>query len=122
MVLQLGPSNRNPRYRGSRAGKIVRKILLNSVASIASAALACLLVTPVPASNADIASAAQSSAPSDAELHALGDRIIAAQHNNDATMDEYERIEHHSVVSGSDRHVVDDKTYRIVPTGTGTLR
>jgi hypothetical protein len=37
-------------------------------------------------------------------------------------MDEYERIEHHAMVSGSDRHVVDDKTFRVVPTGTGTLR
>jgi hypothetical protein len=37
-------------------------------------------------------------------------------------MDEYERIEHHTIVAGTDRHVVEDKTYRVVPTGTGTLR
>jgi hypothetical protein len=104
----------------------VRKILLNSIASIASAALVCLTLAPLPASNAYFNRAGiaawQSGAPSDAELKALGDRIIAALHNNDTMMDEYERIEHHSTFSGPDRHVVDDKTFRVVPTGTGTLR
>jgi hypothetical protein len=80
----------------------------------------------LPASNAYFNRAGiaawQSGAPSDAELKALGDRIIAALHNNDTMMDEYERIEHHSTFSGPDRHVVDDKTFRVVPTGTGTLR
>jgi hypothetical protein len=105
-----------------RAGRIVRKMLLNSAASMASAALVCLAVAPVPASNAHFAGAEQSAAPSDTELKALGDRIINALHNNDTMMDEYERIEHHTMVSGSDRHIVDDKTFRVVPTGTGTLR
>jgi len=105
-----------------RAGRIVRKMLLNATASIVSAALVCLAVAPAPASNAHLAGAEQSPAPSDAELKALGDRIINALHNNDTAMDEYERIEHHAMVSGSDRHVVDDKTFRVVPTGTGTLR
>ena len=108
------------------AGRTVRKILLNSIASIASAALVCLTLAPLPASNAYFNRAGiaawQSGAPSDAELKALGDRIIAALHNNDTMMDEYERIEHHSTFSGPDRHVVDDKTFRVVPTGTGTLR
>ena len=104
------------------AGRSVRKSLLNLAASIASAALVCLTVAPLPASYGNFASADQSSAPSDAELKALGDRIIAALHSDDTAMDEYERIEHHTMVSGSDRHVVDDKTFRVVPTGTGTLR
>jgi hypothetical protein len=101
---------------------MVRNILVNAVASIASVALSCLALSPLPASADFFADGGQSSAPSDAEMHALGDRIITALHNNDALMDEYERIEHHSMVAGSDRHVVDDKTYRVVPTGTGTLR
>ena len=105
-----------------RAGRIVGKMLLNATASMVSAALVCLAVAPAPASNAHLAGAEQSAAPSDAELKALGDRIINALHNNDTAMDEYERIEHHAMVSGSDRHVVDDKTFRVVPTGTGTLR
>ncbi|HEY4740472.1 MAG TPA: hypothetical protein VIH76_07760 [Candidatus Acidoferrales bacterium] len=104
----------------------MRKILLNPIASIASAALVCLTLAPLPASNAYFGGAGiaawQSGAPSDADLKALGDRIIAALHNNDTMMDEYERIEHHSTFSGPDRHVVDDKTFRVVPTGTGTLR
>ncbi|MGC1684393.1 MAG: hypothetical protein WA734_02120, partial [Candidatus Acidiferrales bacterium] len=100
--------------------------MLKPIASIASAALVCLTLAPLPASNACFGgagiAAGQSGAPSDAELKALGDRIIAALHNNDTMMDEYERIEHHSTFSGPDRHVVDDKTFRVVPTGTGTLR
>jgi len=63
----------------------------------------------------------QSSAPSEAELQALGDRIIAAVHRNDAALDEYERVERHTIMSGAEHRVTDDKTYRIVPTGTGTL-
>jgi hypothetical protein len=122
MFLQLEPGQTNPRYGESRAGKIMRKILLNSTASIACAALVCLAMAPVPAINAYSAGADQSGPPSDAELKALGDRIIAALHNNDAAMDEYERIEHHSMLNGTDRRVVDDKTFRVVPTGTGTLR
>ncbi len=122
MELQPGYGNANQKYKGPRRRKFMRKILLNASASIASVALACLSVAPLPASDDYFAGGEQSSAPSDAELHALGDRIITALHNNDAMMDEYERIEHHSMVAGSDRHVVDDKTYRVVPTGTGTLR
>jgi len=67
-------------------------------------------------------SAVQSGTPSDAELHALGERVIAAQHQDDRASDEYERIERHTMLAGSDRHTVDDKTYRVVPTGTGTLK
>jgi len=65
---------------------------------------------------------APSPGSSDAQIHALADRVIAAQHADDVALEEFERIEHHSVYSGSNRRVTEEKTYRVVPTGTGTLK
>ena len=67
---------------------------------------------------------AQVAAPglSDSQIHALAERVIAAQHTNDVALEEFERIEHHTVNSGANRHVTEDKFYRVVPTGTGTLK
>jgi hypothetical protein len=100
----------------------VRKIFNNSFVAIAWMALACVSVAPLPASDSDGTGSGQANAPSEAELKALGDRIIEALHNDDAIMDEYERIEHHLILTGMNRHVTEDRTYRVVPTGTGTLR
>jgi hypothetical protein len=59
---------------------------------------------------------------SDSQIHALAERVIAAQHADDVALEEFERIEQHTVYSGSNRHVTEDKFYRVVPTGTGTLK
>jgi hypothetical protein len=59
---------------------------------------------------------------SEDELKALGDRIVAAQHKDDLARDTYERIEHHVVTSGEERHLTEDKTYRVIPTGSGTMK
>ena len=56
------------------------------------------------------------------ELTALGDRIAAAQHKDDLARDRYERIEHHVVTSGQERRLTEDKTYRVIPTGSGTMK
>ena len=56
------------------------------------------------------------------ELQALGDRITAAQHKDDLARDQYERIEHHVVTSGEERRLTEDKTYRVIPTGSGTMK
>jgi hypothetical protein len=61
--------------------------------------------------------------PSDAELRARTDKLIAHQHADDAVLDEYERIERHvDRTGGSNPRVLEDKTYRVVPTGPGTLK
>jgi hypothetical protein len=69
---------------------------------------------------------AQPSAPAaaltDAQIHALAERVIAAQHADDVALEEFERIEQHTVYSGSNRHITEDKFYRVVPTGSGTLK
>jgi hypothetical protein len=59
---------------------------------------------------------------SEDELKALGDRIVAAQHKDDLARDTYERVEHHVVTSGDERRLSDDKTYRVIPTGSGTMK
>jgi len=59
---------------------------------------------------------------SDAQIHALAERVIAAQHGDDVALEEFDRIERHTVYSGSNRRVTDGKVYRVVPTGTGTLK
>ena len=59
---------------------------------------------------------------SDAQIHALAERVITAQHADDVALEEFERIEQHTVYSGTNRRITEDKFYRVVPTGTGTLK
>jgi hypothetical protein len=61
--------------------------------------------------------------PTDAEVQARTDKIIANQHRDDEALEEYERVERQVDRSGGDSpRVLEDKLYRIVPTGTGTLK
>jgi len=86
-------------------------------------ALAGLLASP--GSRAQKAAAApgpEQTAPSLEEIRALADRAIAGQHKDDDAIECYERIEHHVVRSGANDRPSEDRTYRVVPTGTGTLK
>jgi hypothetical protein len=61
--------------------------------------------------------------PSQDEVRALADRAIASQHQDDAAINGYERIERHVVrTSATADRVTEDKTYRVVPAGWGTLK
>jgi len=63
------------------------------------------------------------SAPTSADVRAIGHRAIANQHRDDDALERYERVERQMQVTGGVQpRVTDDKAYRIVPTGTGTLR
>src|SRR5580704_17012002 len=59
---------------------------------------------------------------SEAQIHALAERVIAAQHADDVALEEFERTEQHMIYSGANRRITEDKFYRVVPTGTGTLK
>jgi len=59
---------------------------------------------------------------SEQQIHALAERVIAAQHADDVALEEFERIEQHTIYSGANRRITEDKFYRVVPTGTGTLK
>ncbi len=51
----------------------------------------------------------------------LAEGAIAKQHLDDVAGEKYERIER-QIVRRADGSVIEDKTYRVVPTGTGTLK
>lgn len=57
------------------------------------------------------------------EIKALINRAIANQHHNDEVHAQYERIEHYMLRSGGENpSILQDRTFRVVPTGTGTLK
>ncbi|MFZ3217221.1 MAG: hypothetical protein WA192_14285 [Candidatus Acidiferrales bacterium] len=61
--------------------------------------------------------------PSDAEVAERARRLLENQHHNDEALEQYERIERHvDRTGGATPRVLDDKTYRVVPTGTGTMK
>lgn len=58
-----------------------------------------------------------------ADIHDLVARAIANQHRDDAALDTFERVEHHVERNGgSDGRITEDKTYRVVPTGSGNIK
>ena len=62
-------------------------------------------------------------APSEAEIQARDQKLIDNQHRNDEALEQYERVERHVERTGGDTpRVLEDKTYRVVPTGTGTMK
>jgi hypothetical protein len=61
--------------------------------------------------------------PSDAELQARTDKLIANQHADDMATEQFERLERHvDRTGGNNPRILEDKTYRVVPTGPGTLK
>jgi len=61
--------------------------------------------------------------PSDAEIAERAEVLLEHQHANDEALEQYERIEHHvDRTAGATPRVLDDKTYRVVPTGSGTMK
>jgi hypothetical protein len=61
--------------------------------------------------------------PSEAELNLRADKLIANQHQNDYSLDQYERIERQvDQTKGMSPRIIEDRTFRIVPNGTGTMK
>jgi hypothetical protein len=66
---------------------------------------------------------ATAQAPSASEIQARAQELIVNQHRNDEALEQYERIERHVDRTGGDTpRVLEDKIYRVVPTGTGTMK
>lgn len=60
---------------------------------------------------------------SPAEIRALVERAIANQHRNDEALNFYERREHRMAWKTEElQKVEEDKLFRVVPTGTGTIK
>lgn len=61
--------------------------------------------------------------PSPEALRALVERVISNQHRDDAALDEYERTERRQVRRHeTDTALTEDKTFRVIPAGTGMAR
>jgi len=59
----------------------------------------------------------------DAEVRKLVERVIANQHRNDEALNLFERREHRTAWKTEEQQKVeDDKLFRVVPTGTGTIK
>jgi len=103
---------------------LVTSLFLAAVIHAAQAPLPAFLMAaslaPAPAA-ARTDSTAQ--APSADEVRALGQRLVVNQHRDDDVLDEYERLEHYvDRTSAAKSATTEDRTYRVVPTGGGTLK
>ena len=62
-------------------------------------------------------------APTPQQIQALIARAIENQHRDDRAIEEYERIEHTVVrKDGENSEIIADRTERVFPSGTGTMR
>jgi hypothetical protein len=61
--------------------------------------------------------------PSEREIRDRAEKLLANQHNDDETLELYERVERHVERSGgANPRTLGDKTYRVIPTGSGTQK
>ena len=61
--------------------------------------------------------------PTDEEIRTRAERFVANQHRDDDALEQYERVEHHvDRTAGPNPRTIEDKVYRIVPTGAGTAK
>jgi hypothetical protein len=60
---------------------------------------------------------------SDDELRVRTQRLLANQHSDDDALELYDRVERHiDRTGGASPRTIDDKTYRVVPTGMGNTK
>jgi len=65
----------------------------------------------------------QGKAPSDQEIRARAEKFVENQHHDDQALEQYERVEHHvDRTAGVSPRTLEDKIYRIVPTGAGNSK
>jgi hypothetical protein len=61
--------------------------------------------------------------PSEAEIRARSLKLLENQHRNDEALEQYERVERHvDRTGGATPRVLEDKTYRVGPSGSGTMK
>lgn len=109
-----------------------RQFAIPVVAGIVGLCVVAIPSGPVSGSNARPASAgsaalARSQAlqqpPSQAELQMRAQELVANQHADDKALEQYEFVERQIDRSGGAHPEIEqEKTFRVVPTGTGTLK
>jgi hypothetical protein len=109
-----------------------RATILTGVSASLHIALAAILATacaarpqtgPQTAASTKPPLASQTYAPSSDEIRTRAKKLIENQHENDRALDEYERVERHEdFTSGPNPQTIEDKLFRVVPDGGGTLK
>jgi hypothetical protein len=65
----------------------------------------------------------QGTPPSAEEIRERADQFVANQHKDDLALEQYERVEHQvDRTAGSSPRTLEDRVYRVVPTGGGTAK
>jgi hypothetical protein len=93
---------------------------------IATVTLAGLVQAAAPSeaqSQAAPSAAAQAQPLSDDEIRVRTQKLLANQHTDDDALELYDRVERHiDRTGGANPRTIDDKTYRVVPTGMGNTK
>jgi hypothetical protein len=104
-------------------------LTITSIALVCAAAL--MVAQPAAPSPTDSQSGSQEMSainpngktPSDEEIRARSAELLANQHKNDDALEFYERVERQiDRTGGANPHTIEDRTYRIVPTGAGNQK
>jgi hypothetical protein len=78
---------------------------------------------PLPQADTGAPKAPGENSPSDAEVSERAAKLIENQHKDDVALEVYERMEHEvDRTTGASTRIILDKTYRVVPTGGGTMK
>jgi hypothetical protein len=114
-------------YRSSSRWSERRRPILVLATVIALTCAVRMPVRAVDAAAVPFVAMAQNGAtnrrPPDSELQSRAAKLLENQHRDDDALEEYERVEHQQDrTAGANPRVLEDKLYRIVPTGTGTLK
>jgi hypothetical protein len=76
-----------------------------------------------PQSQAGPSAASQPQPMSDEEFRVRTQKLLANQHQDDDALELYDRVERHmDRTGGANPRTIDDKTYRVVPTGMGNTK
>lgn len=109
--------------------RVAKSIAVSTALSATVVAVFALPCAARPQANSQTAPPAKAAAqsqphvPSADEIRIRAKRLIANQHKNDQALDEYQRVERYQdFTSGADPQTIEDKLYRVVPDGGGTLK
>jgi hypothetical protein len=113
-------------FKQSPLSILTQALLLAALVNGAQAPTAAAQTAEPPSNNPQAAQSrenAKVAPPSDAEIKARAETLLANQHKDDDVLDQYDRIERHVYrTSGPNPRTTDDRVYRVVPTGGGTLK
>lgn len=105
-----------------RAFKLLPVLAL--MLALTSLALPVASLGDPQSSSADVSQVnPQAKPPSDEEIRTRAEKFISNQHRDDEALEQYERVEHHvDRTAGMSPRTLEDRVYRVVPTGGGTAK